>query len=490
MFKLFSEPVRTACVSGRLKSSSITAIQTYNISPPTHAGGSDFSPFYILLILILSFSLSCRLAATAKDDSVAENDSRKSRNETALLQAKKNIEKFRKGDVQIKVFDARGKSVSRAQINIKQISHDFKFGCYLKIDDLAPDKLPEYERHFAKLFNYAVVGTYWDFVENKQGIENWSWFEREIAIAEKLELKIQAAPILWGTNEAGTPAWLPKNKGELLPILERRVKSVVSKYGDRVEDWEVVNEPLAPKNDFFARTIGDDYIESAFLQARRAASAKRSLINEYGIFGAVKEHNYNRDKYLDLLKGLIKKEVPLDVIGIQAHANGEWYEPANVAEQLDRYAVLGKPIQITEFSAQTLNYDDRKTALGVLGTYRSGIWNAEKQAEFYREFYTVSFGSPQVEAIVTWGLDDQRGWLPGIGLIDARGNAKPNYKTLDRLINEEWRTKLELNLTANDTAEFRGFYGSYEVEVVAGGKRTKAKFELKKDGKNEWVLRL
>ncbi|HLM61722.1 MAG TPA: hypothetical protein VK308_13025, partial [Pyrinomonadaceae bacterium] len=104
------------------------------------------------MILIVGFSLSCQ-SATAENDLNAENDNLKSRNETALLQAKQNIEKFRKGNARIKVLDARGKAVNRAEIKIKQISHDFKFGCYLKIDDLAPEKLPEYERHFAKLFN-------------------------------------------------------------------------------------------------------------------------------------------------------------------------------------------------------------------------------------------------------------------------------------------------------------------------------------------------
>lgn len=442
---------------------------------------------YILLILVLSFSSSCRLAATAENDSIAA-DTQKSRNEAALLRAKENIEKFRKGDVRVKIIDKQGKSVSQARLKIKQISHDFKFGCYLKIDDLAPEKLPEYERHFAKLFNYAVVGTYWDFVENKQGIENWSWFEREVALAEKLGLKIQAAPILWGTNEAGTPAWLPQSKAGLLPVLERRIKSSMTKSENFVDDWEIVNEPLAPKTDFFDRIIGADYIARAFFLARQAAPEKRLIINEYGVFGALGKHNYNRDKYLDLLKESAKRKVSFDVIGIQAHANGEWFEPANVAEQFERYAALGKPIQITEFSAQTLNYDDRKTSLDVSGTYRSGVWDAEKQAEFYREFYTVSFGSQQVEAIVTWGLDDERAWLPGIGLIDERGNAKPNYQMLDRLINNEWRTNLQLDLVAGDAAEFRGFYGGYEVEAFAGGKQTKAKFELKKGGRNEWVL--
>ena len=440
----------------------------------------------ILTVLILNVCAACRLAATAENASTAD----KSKNEAALAQAENNIEKFRKGDAEIKILDARGKPLSRAQINIKQISHDFKFGCYLKIDDLAPEKLPAYEAHFSKLFNYAVVGAYWDFVENKREVENWSWFEREIALSRKLNLRIAAAPVLWGTNEAGTPAWLPRAKDELLPVLKRRVQTSVTKYENFIDDWEIVNEPLAPQTDVFAQRIGDDYIAAAFSWARESAPAERLMINEYGVFGAVKAHNYNREKYFSLLKELIEKDASVDVVGIQAHANGEWFEPANVAERLAAYAALGKPIQITEFSAQIFDYKDRRTPLEISGTYRAGVWNEEKQAEFYREFYTVGFGNPQVEAIVAWGLDDERAWLAGIGLIDGQGNPKANYKTLDRLINNEWRTNLQINPGAETSAKFRGFYGSYEVEIMAGGKRTKAKFDLKKDDKNEWIVRL
>jgi GH35 family endo-1,4-beta-xylanase len=443
---------------------------------------------FLLIVLTAGFFSACNPAATAKDNSAAENEIKRTRNEAALSQARENIEKFRKGDVQIKVLDARGKRINNIQLNIKQVSHDFKFGCYLKIDDLAPEKLPEYEKHFAKLFNYAVVGTYWDFVENKRGSENWSWFEREVELSRKLGARIQAAPVLWGTNEAGTPAWLPRSKAELLPVLKHRVQSTLTRFQEAVDDWEIVNEPLAPKTDAFAQSAGRDYIESAFLWARESAPNKRLLLNEYGVFGSVKTHNHNREKYFDLLKELLGKEVPPDVIGIQAHANGEWYEPSNVAEQLNRYAAFGKPIQITEFSAQTFDYKNRRTPLKVLGNYRSGVWDGEMQAEFYREFYTVSFGNPQVEAIVTWGIDDERAWLPGIGLIDTNGNPKPNYEVLDRLINKEWRTNLQINSAPNNIAKFRGFYGNYVVEIVINGKTIKAEFELKKGDKNEWIL--
>jgi len=466
------------------------------ISNAKFKNGNDIAPVSsrsrsvsaILIFLSLTFLTSCQVKATSSLD---KKEIQIAKNDLALRQAKDNIEKHRKGDVRIRVINARGRVVQGLKLQIKQISHNFKFGCYLKIDDLAPEKLPAYERYFSKLFNYAVIGNYWDFVENKQGVADWTWFDREAALSRKLGARVQMAPILWGTNDAGTPKWLPRNKDALLPILKDRVRSSVIKSGDLIDELEVVNEPLAPKTDKFAERAGGDYIAAAFNWAREAAPNKRLLINEYGVFGSVAAHNYNRDKYFGLLEDLIKRQVPIDAIGIQAHANGEWYSPANVSEQLDRYASLGKPIQITEFSAQTLEYDDRKTPMQISGSYRNGVWNGEKQAEFYREFYTIAFGNRQVEAITTWGLDDERSWLPGIGLLDKDGKPKASYTTLDSLINKEWKTSFERSTDENGRLGFRGFYGNYEVLVRDGNGGTKpVTFVLEKGKANEWVVRL
>lgn len=440
-------------------------------------------------ILFSSFVFTACDSPAAAEKSRLENEKIEARSRAAIERAKSNIEKFRKGDAQIRLIDKNGKLVTSAQVIIKQISHDFKFGGYLKIDDLAAEKLPAYENRFAKLFNFAVIGTYWDFIENQRGNENWQWFEREVALARKLNLRIEAAPLLWGTNKAGTPKWLPDEKDELLPVINKRVKSTITKYQNAVEDWEIVNEPLAPKSDVFAERIGTDYIATAFAEARQASPTKRLMLNEYGVFGIIKKHNYNRENYFNLLKNLIEKNVSFDVIGIQAHANGEWFAPADVAETLDRYASLGKPIQITEFSSQMFDYENREKPLSISGNYQTGVWNEEKQAAFYREFYTIAFGCPQVEAIVQWGLDDERAWLPGIGLINKNGAVKANYDTLDRLINNEWRTNLQTNLTGEDF-RFRGFYGSYEIEIIVNGKTVKTRFNLRKDDQNKWIVRV
>ncbi len=438
-------------------------------------------------MLNLCFTAACQTSATAVLD---PNGLRALGNRSAIASAKAGIEKYRKGSVSIKVVDAHGRAVPNAELDIKQVSHAFKFGCYLKIDDLETSQLPDYERQFTGLFNYAVIGTYWDATENKRGDKNWTWFDREAELTKKLGLSTQAAPVLWGTNKYGTPAWLPRNKIDLLPVVEEHVKSVVSRSAG-IADWEIVNEPLARKTDVFAKLGTDEYISTAFRRAKETAPSARFLLNEYGVFGSVDDHNYNRERYFELAERLIRNDVPIDVIGIQAHANGEWFEPANVAEQLDRYALLGKPIQITEFSAQTLGFKDRKTPLAITGNYRSGAWDEEKQAEFYREFYTVAFGNPQVEAITTWGLDEERAWLPGIGLIDKNGVQKPVYRELDRLINTEWKTRLNVIADNDGKYDLRGFYGKYEIIVTSpSGKQIRSEFVLLKGQSGERVVRI
>ena len=448
---------------------------------------------FVALAMIASFlilNLSCRTSATSAFENSDANTFQITKNRAAIDSAKAAIEQHRKGEIRIKVVDRNGRPVSDAHLEIRQISHDFKFGCYFKIDDLDPRKLPDYERHFSGLFNYAVIGTYWDATENRRGEENWTWFDRETELAQRLGLRMQAAPILWGTNKYGTPAWLPRDKKDLAAALERRVKAVVTR-NETVTDWEIVNEPLARKKDTFASLGTDEYISAAFKTAQQAAPNGRRLINEYGVFGSLAEHNYNRDRYLDLVQRLLASGVPIDVIGIQAHANGEWFEPANVAEQLERYSSLGKPIQITEFSAQTRDYYDRRSAQPISGNYRDGSWDADKQAEFYREFYTVAFGNANVEAITTWGLDDERAWLPGIGLIGENGEPKPAYRELERLINSDWKTNTEA-ITDNDgRVAISGFFGKYEVTATNKAQRkVTARFALSKDNPNNWIVRV
>jgi endo-1,4-beta-xylanase len=435
--------------------------------------------FWFFLFVALQFSTSCSRNISAETKYTPE------RNKAALKSAISNIEKFRKGNASIR-FGGRPRD---SVVRIRQISHDFKFGCYIKLDDLDPADLAGYESAVSRIFNYAVLGTYWDFIEPVRGQRNWKWFDREVEFASRNGMRVGAAPVLWGTNGFGTPKWLPQLQTQLTPVVEERINDAISR-SDLPEDWEIVNEPLGLERDFFAVNIGSSYVGSSFLAARKIAPRKRLMINDFGLFGQAARNNYNKENYFGLLRQLIAEGVPIDIIGIQAHSNGEWFEPADIADTLARYATLNKPLQITEFSTPTHDFDSPETPLRIDGSYRSGIWNEERQAEYYREFYTIAFGEPSVEAIVTWGLDDKRAWLPGIGLVDPDGRRKSNFMVLDGLINGEWRTDFRVRTADGLPVEFRGFFGKYEITVTDRGKVVKKIFELRKNSGNDWLIEL
>lgn len=453
-------------------------MQTTQMRRRTAPGVFDRAVAAVLILAAAVFS-ACGLRTAASPKFTAD------RNREALEAARRNIEQFRKDDA---VIDVRGASRD-AKVHVRQLSHDFKFGIYLKLDDLDPGDRERYESALGEIFNYAVVGTYWDFIEPTRGDLRMDWFDREVATARRLGMRLGAAPILWGTKEFGTPRWLPSDRGELRQVVDEHIRKTLART-DGIEDLEIVNEPLAPDRDLFAERLGDGYINEAFRTARQAAPEARLMINEFGLFGSVARNNRNRERYFDLAKRLIDSGTPIDVIGIQAHTNGEWFEPADVAETLARYGTLGKPLQISEFSVQTREFSDRTRPLAIAGDHRSGLWNDDLQAEFYREFYTVAFGDPNVEAIVSWGLDDKRAWLPGVGLIDSKNRPKPAFDALRRLILEDWRTDLVAKPNGSGEVSFRGFYGRYEVTVESRGKILKKSFDLRRNFGNRWLIEL
>jgi endo-1,4-beta-xylanase len=70
-----------------------------------------------------------------------------------------------------------------------------------------------------------------------------------------------------------------------------------------------------------------------------------------------------------------------------------------------------------------------------------------------------------VEGFLFWGFWDARHWRPGAGLFDHDFKPKAAADSVYRLIHEVWTTSRTLRLDSRGRAEFRGFYGDYDVRV-------------------------
>jgi len=353
-----------------------------------------------------------------------------------------------------------------------------------------------FKARFKNIFNLAVFPFYWPGYESRQGFTQWEGMLPLIDWCKANGITTKGHPLVWATH-SGTPPWLAEyTVEETEELLKTRAINITSGFRDQIELWDVVNEPINVKtwkhkmqsfrdeNDW---DITDpipliaDYVEQALKWAHRGNPKATLLINEYRTLADEKI----RKRYQDLLAELKRRNAPLSGIGIQGHEpRQEWFSPVEVWKTFDLYYQLGYPIHITEFHPQS-------SGVGITGSWRSGLWTPEAQAEFTEQFVRLCFGHPAVVSINWWGLSDRNIWLPGGGLIDEEYSPKPVYTMLDKLINQTWRTNISGKTDNQGTISFRGFFGEYEITLkTADGQTHVFPIHVDKNEENKWVFAL
>jgi len=389
------------------------------------------------------------------------------REERALERAAQGIEQFRKGPATIRVVGADGKPVSDAVVTAELARHDFLFGCNIYMFDRfdLPEKNNIYKKRFADIFNYATVGFYWRWYEPERGKPDYAYTDKIVAWAGERGIRMKGHPLLWG-NEAGIPKW---SQSQPSPEVQKaRVREIMQRYSGKIGFWEVVNEPS------HEHAIK---IDEPYHWAREAAPKAVLIVNDYYVLA----NGY--PPFFKLLEGLKAAGVPFDGIGIQAHEPRTMRFPLDEVQRiLDRYATLGVPLHITEFTPTSAGQP-------ITGSQRTGIWNEMAQAEYAERFYRVIFGHPATAGITWWDLCDKGAWLPGGGLLRSDLSPKPAYDALWRLIQREWKTRAEGRTDPGGTFALRGFHGRYRVRVEFGGRKVDGEFQLSKAGPNEWVVK-
>jgi hypothetical protein len=135
---------------------------------------------------------------------------------------------------------------------------------------------------------------------------------------------------------------------------------------------------------------------------------------------------------------------------------------------MDMYAKFGRPLQISEVSVPA---------------YSSTEEDEEIQAEWLRYQYSVWFSHPSVEGIMYWDLVDgnapagalgamNQGWnVHYAGLLRFDMSEKPAFKVMKHLFQKEWHTEESLQTDENGYIRFRGFFGTYRLEIEINGRR-------------------
>jgi endo-1,4-beta-xylanase len=209
-----------------------------------------------------------------------------------------------------------------------------------------------------------------------------------------------------------TPDWffeLPDQSSQERAVIDH-IRQLAGRYRGRIHSWDVVNEPIEPKDGrpdglrtaVFLETLGPEYLDLAYHTAKEVDPSARLVVNEYDVELDAPEQEARRTALLHLLERMRRSGTPVDAVGIQAHltaAGGPPFSASLLRRFLADIADLGLTIQLTE-----LDVTDEHAPADV--TVRDSL-----VADTYRRFLDVALDEPAVKMVVTWGLSDRHSWI-------------------------------------------------------------------------------
>jgi len=404
-----------------------------------------------------------------------------------LDQIDARIEKYRKGDAELKFAGPDGKPLRNGLVmKIEQKRHKFLFGCNIfKLNRCrTPEDNAAYEKHFAALLNFATLPFYWWNYERRQGQPDDERTDEIVRWCKAHNVTTKGHPLAWNYVD---PRWLPKEPAEAMQLQLKRIDQCVQRFKNDVDIWDVVNEAThydreqikkrAPILTEAIRKMGVGmYVREAFNAARQANPKATLLINDYRT-----DEEYAEKVISELID---KNDQPMyDVIGIQSHMHGGYWSVKKTWEVCERFAKFGKPLHFTETTLVSgkQGWELSKERKDPNFRWVSTPEGEKRQAEKVAEFYSVLFSHPAVEAITWWDFTDQNAWQQApAGLVREDMSPKPAYEELVRLVKGKWWTKTETTTNTDNTAKFRGFLGGYEVSTIVDDKKLTGTFQLDK----------
>ena len=422
------------------------------------------------------------------------------------------IEQNRKGDATVKITDKNGNALKGARVKVAQRSHEFRFGANVfMLDELESDEKNEkYKKHFADLFNMATLPFYWDALEPEKGKPRYPKDSPKVYRRPSPDLCIEfceAHGIEPREHALAYDQFFPKwikdlPVDEVKELLCKRYSEISERYADKIPTIEVTNEMawVKGKSTFYDE---NEYVEWCFKLAREYFPNNQLVINDTTNL-SWNDRGRATDKYFAYIEANLLKGAPIDAIGMQYHlfnrreneyeATRRTLDPMALYRHMDLYSSFGKPLQITEVTVPAYSWEAE---------------DEEIQAEIIEKLYSIWFSHPAVEQIIYWNLVDGYAhlWDPDPAKIAASQgdmsigenyyygglfrfdlSPKPAYYKIKELFQERWHTEEELVADENGTVDFRGFFGSYDVEIEIDGKAVKTSIDLQKKADNKFEL--
>ena len=259
-----------------------------------------------------------------------------------------------------------------------------------------------------------------DMVEPAPGRYDFSGIDKLMAFARAFNLGFRGHPLVW---YAANPPWL---KDRVLAsrdekLLTAYVSAVAGRYRGRMHSLDVVNEALAQasegdagvnglRDNFWLKAFGPSYIDMAFHAARAADPQALLVYNDYGCEAGDANGERMRANCLKLLDGLLARGVPVQAFGMQGHlaAFGAKVDQARLRRFVDEIAARKLVLLVTEMDV------DDEGSVDIAARDRAVADEAAR-------FLEVVLDSPNLRALLTWGLSDRYADPPDEPRLKAMG---------------------------------------------------------------------
>ena len=403
-------------------------------------------------------------------------------------QANQNIEKYRKADLRITVFDRHGSKANGAQLQVRMIRHAFAFGSAVGAKQMtkADEDFTHYRYIVDKQYNKVVL-------ENDLKWDQWNpsktnppghgyYYPQTFAALQWLKdhnIEVRGHYVSWGPVERFDAYKKYKAYPEVFrQVLFEHIREEVPAVGNLVAEWDGINHPIGWNEklitlaDMFGREIYVDILKLA-----RELNPQASLyVNEGNILPSGKFSELMRDKYERCIRNLIDSGAPLDGIGFMGHfTQKRLTAPTELYRILGRFAALGLPLQVTEFDLRFADPEEY---------YNFSNAELQLQADYTRDFMTVMFSHPAVVGIIMWGFWEGHHYHPSAALYRKDWSIKPNGTVWYDLVFRKWWTDEHGQTDQNGKFGTRGFLGDYEIIVEYQGKSISRFIKLTKDGRD------
>ena len=285
---------------------------------------------------------------------------------------------------------------------------NIRFGTEVTMADLDAD--PDYGALIARECDIITPGieAKWAYTEPQEGVFRLGPMDRLADFAHRRGLRLHMHNLIWAV---GLPRWTLAAiaEGREASIMARHIGELVSRYQDKVDSWDVINEPADPRwpsgpeglcTTPWRQGLGAAYVADALTDASRINPRATLLINDDDLEYEAPDRARKRDIYIRLVSALKEQNVPVHGFGLEAHLK-PWRPIADMDYRrfLRELGDVGLRIYVTE-----LDVCDR--------TLPPDIALRDKAvAAMAKRYLDIVLDEPATTTVMTWGLSDRTTWM-------------------------------------------------------------------------------